>query len=167
LTTDNRQPTTDSSMKKILPFLLILLISGCRLEPIVPESVQDLKFGKVDLLSGAVDGEFGLKIKNPNNFSVTVYSIELDVTIAGVSMGHAAMTDKFKIEKNTEEVYPVKISATLTDVLGGIPKILSAIKKKQADVVLTGSIKVGSGIFKHTFPINLNQEKVQTSKSKP
>jgi LEA14-like dessication related protein len=149
-------------MKKFLPFLLIVFLYGCHLEPITPTGIQDLKFGQVDILKGTVDGEMGLKINNPNNFAVTVYSVELDVTIAGISMGHVKMDDKLKIEKNTEAVYPVKINATLTDVLGGIPKILDAIRKKQSKVQLTGSIKVGSGIFKHTFLINLNEEKVQT-----
>jgi LEA14-like dessication related protein len=149
-------------MKKLFPFLLILLISGCRLQPIVPSGVQDVKFGNVDMMKGTVNGELGLKINNPNNFAVTVYLIELDVTVAGVSMGHVKLEDKFKIEKNTEAVYPVKISATLTDLINGIPKILAAIQKKQSNVMLTGNIRVGSGIFKHTFPININQEKVNT-----
>jgi LEA14-like dessication related protein len=149
-------------MKKLFPFILILLISGCRLQPIIPSGVQDVKFGNVDMMKGTVNGELGLKINNPNNFAVTVYLIELDVTVAGVSMGHVKLEDKFKIEKNTEAVYPVKISATLTDLINGIPKILAAIQKKQSNVVLTGNIRVGSGIFKHTFPININQEKVNT-----
>ncbi|MEO5643520.1 MAG: LEA type 2 family protein [Bacteroidia bacterium] len=149
-------------MKKYLPFLLILLISGCKLQPIVPTGVQDVKFGNVDMMSGTVNGELGLKINNPNNFAVTVYLIELDVTVAGVSMGHVKLEDKFKIDKNTESVYPVKVSATLTDLINGIPKILQAIQRKQSNVILTGNIKVGSGVFKHTFPVNINQEKVNT-----
>jgi LEA14-like dessication related protein len=151
-------------MKKYLPFLLILLLSGCRLKPIIPSGVQDVKFGTVDMMTGIVNGELGLKINNPNNFAVTVYLIELDVSIAGVSMGHVKLEDKFKIEKNTEAVYPVKIAATLTDLINGIPKILSAIQKKQSNVALTGNIRVGSGVFKHTFPININQEKVSTGR---
>jgi LEA14-like dessication related protein len=149
-------------MKKILPFLLILLISGCKLKPIIPSGVQDVKFGNVDMMTGVVNGELGLKINNPNNFAVTVYLIELDVTVAGVSMGHVKLEDKFKIEKNAELVYPVKVTATLADMINGIPKILTAIQKKQSNVALTGNIRVGSGIFKHTFPININQEKVST-----
>ena len=149
-------------MKKYLPFLLILLISGCKLKPIIPSGVQDVKFGKIDMMTGNVNGELGLKINNPNNFAVTVYLIELDVNVAGVSLGHVKLEDKFKIEKNAETVYPVKVTATLADVMSGIPKILAAIQKKQSNVVLTGNIRVGSGIFKHTFPININQEKVNT-----
>ena len=153
-------------MKKYLPFLLILLISGCKLQPIIPSGVQDVKFSNVYIMTGPVNGELGLKINNPNNFAVTVYLIELDVTVAGVSMGHVKLEDKFKIEKNAESIYPVKISATLTDLIGGIPKIIAAIQKKQSNVALTGNIRVGSGIFKHTFPININQEKVSTSQKK-
>lgn len=149
-------------MKRILPFFLILLLSGCKLKPIIPSGVQDVKFTTVDMMKGTVNGEVGLKINNPNNFAVTVYQIELDVTVAGVSMGSVKLDDKFKIEKNTEMVYPVKVSATLTDLINGIPKILAAIQKKQSNVALTGKIRVGSGIFKHTFPVNINQEKVST-----
>jgi LEA14-like dessication related protein len=152
-------------VKKYLPFLLILLLSGCKLKPIIPSGVQDVKFGTVDMATGTVNGELGLKINNPNSFAVTVYLIELDVTIAGVPMGHVKLEDKFKIEKNAEAVYPVKISATLTDLFNGIPKILTAIQKKQSNVALTGNIKVGSGVFKHNFPININQEKVNTTKN--
>ncbi|MDQ3111412.1 MAG: LEA type 2 family protein [Bacteroidota bacterium] len=151
-------------MKKYFPFLLIILLSGCKLKPIIPSGVQGVKFGTVDMMTGTVNGELGLKINNPNNFAVTVYLIELDVTIAGVSMGHVKLEDKFKIEKNAEAVYPVKVSATLTDLINGIPKILAAIQKKQSNVMLTGNIKVGSGIFKHTFPIDINQEKVSTGR---
>ncbi|CAN5271992.1 hypothetical protein BH09BAC5_BH09BAC5_15850 [soil metagenome] len=152
-------------MKKYLPFLLILLISGCKLEPIVPTGVQDVKFGKVDMLTGIINGEVGLKIKNPNNFAVTIYGVDLNVTVAGVALGNVKLEEKFKIEKNTETVYPVKVATTITDLLGGIPKILAAIQKKQSNVSITGSIRVGSGIFKHTFPVNVNQDKVNTSKN--
>ena len=152
-------------MKKFLPLLLIVLFAGCKLQPIVPTGVQDVKFQAVDFMKGTVNGNLGLKIKNPNNFAVTIYSVELDVTVAGVSLGHVKLDDQFKIEKNTEAVYPVKLSATLTDIINGIPKILAAIQKKQSNVSLTGNIRAGSGIFKHTFPVNINQEKVATSQN--
>ena len=151
-------------MKKVLPLLLLIsfFCASCKIQPVVPTGVENVKFGTVDMMKGLVTADLGLKVNNPNDFAITVYGIDLEVSVAGVSLGKVSLADKFKIEKHTEAVYPVKANATLTDILGGIPKILAAISKKQSNVELKGSIKVGSGIFKHTFPVDVKQEKVDT-----
>jgi LEA14-like dessication related protein len=155
-------------MKKVLPilFFISILCSSCKIQPVVPTGVQDVKFGNIDPLKGIVALDLGLKINNPNGFAVTVYGLDLEITVANVYMGKVTIADKFKIEKNKEDVYRVKVNATLTDLINGIPKILSAIKKKEADVSVTGFVRIGSGIFKHTFPVNVKQTKVSTSSSK-
>ena len=152
-------------MKKTLFLLLPLsfLFSSCKIQPVTATGVQDVKLGNIDPLKGTVSVDLGLKINNPNNFSVTLYGLELNVTVANIYMGKVSVTDKVKIEKNTEAVYRVKVNGTLTDIINGIPKILAAIKKKQTDVSLNGFVRIGSGIFKHTFPIDLKQANVSTS----
>jgi LEA14-like dessication related protein len=153
-------------MKKLLPllFFISLLATACKVEPITATGVEDVKLGNVDPLKGTVSLDLGLKLKNPNKVSVTVYTIDLDVSINGAPLGHIALADKVKIEKDTEQVYRVKANAKLTDIIAGIPKILAAISKKQSKVEVKGSIRAGVGIFKHTFPIDLKQEQVQTGK---
>lgn len=153
-------------MKKLLPllFFISLFATACKVEPITATGIQDVKLGNVDPLKGTVTMNMGLKLKNPNKMAVTVYGIDLDVTINGAALGHIALADKVKIEKDTEQLYPVKANAKLTDIIAGIPKILGAIAKKQSNVELKGSIKVGVGILRHSFPINVKQEKVQTEK---
>ena len=153
-------------MKKLLPVLALLciLLTACKVEPITATGVQDVKLGNVDPLKGTVTMDMGLKLKNPNHVAVTVYGIDLNVTLNGAPMGVIAMDDKVKIEKDTEMIYRVKANASLTDIINGIPKILSAIAKKESKVEVKGSVRVGVGIFKHTFPIELKQEKVATGK---
>ena len=155
-------------MKKIFFLFLPLsiLFSSCKIQPVTATGVQDVKLGNVDPLKGTVAVDLGLKINNPNNFAVTLYGLELDVTLANIYLGKVTITDKVKIEKKTEAVYRVKVNGTLTDIINGIPKILAAIKKKESDVSLTGFVRIGSGILRHTFPVNVKQEKVSTSGSK-
>ena len=153
-------------MKKLLPLLFFIAIfaTACKVEPITATSIEDVKLGSVDPLKGTVTMDLGLKLKNPNGVAVTVHGIDLDVTINGAPLGHIALADKVKIEKDTEQVYRVKANAKLTDIIAGIPKILAAISKKQSKVEVKGSIKVGVGIIKHTFPLELKQDKVATGK---
>lgn len=156
-------------MKKFLPLLFLAIsffFSSCKIQPVVPTGVQDIKFGSIDPIRGLVDMDLGLKINNPNNFAITVYAMDLDISVNGLAMGKVLITDKFKIDKNKEDVYRVKVSTTMTDIIHSIPKILDAILKKESKVAVTGFIKVGSGIFRHTFAVSVNQEKVQTSGSK-
>lgn len=157
-------PTVFLFMKQILPFLFLIMLTAtaCKVEPITATGVQDVKLGNVDPLRGTVTIDLGLKIKNPNKVAVTVYGVDLDVTLAGAPMGKISMDDKVKIEKDTEMVYRVKANAQLRDIINGIPKILTAISKKQANVELKGSIRVGVGMIKKTFPVELKQEKVET-----
>ncbi|HTL83478.1 MAG TPA: LEA type 2 family protein [Bacteroidia bacterium] len=147
----------------LLFFFLALTFSSCKISPVVPTGVQDVKFENFDALKGICDISFGLKINNPNAFNVVVHHVDLDVSIAGVPMGKVAMDDKLKMKKNTEAVYPVKFHAELKDLLTNLPKLLAAIRGKQSDVDLTGSIMVGSGLIRHTFPVNLKQDKVSTT----
>jgi LEA14-like dessication related protein len=155
-------------MKKILPVLLIaitIFFSGCKVQPVVPTGIQDIKFGNIDPLRGIVAVDLGLKINNPNKFAITIYAIDLDITMDGVALGKVMIADKFKIEKNKEEVYRVKVTTTLTDVIHSIPKILDAIAKKESKVEVSGFIKVGSGLIRHTFIVSVKQDKVQTGKN--
>ncbi|HEU4716682.1 MAG TPA: LEA type 2 family protein [Bacteroidia bacterium] len=138
----------------------LFFLSSCKVEPVVPKSVENVKFDRIDPLKGIVVLDMGLRINNPNKFSITVYHLDVDITVGGVPLGKVSMDDKFKIRKDTEEVYPVKVNAQIRDIITGIPKLLAAVQKKQTDVTAKGSIKVGSGIFRKIFPFDIDQKKV-------
>jgi len=159
-----RTSTTNPMKNNALLLLSItILLVSCKVEPIVPTDVQHVRFGSIDPIQGTVSLDLDLKVRNPNRFAVTVYNMEVDVTIADVPLGKVNIADKFKIEKDTELIYPVRVNAQLQDLIHGIPKLLGAIAKKQSNVQLKGSVKVGSGILRHTFPIDIKRDKVQES----
>jgi LEA14-like dessication related protein len=151
-------------MKNFLSSVIIFsfFAISCNPEPLVFSGVQGVKLEDVDIQKGNVAAELGLKIKNPNGFSVTVYSVDLDLILAGVSFGNVTLKDEFNIEKDSESVYPVKINAQLKDIMRSGANIISAVLKKEAKVEVKGTVKAGHGIFKKDFPINFSQENVET-----
>lgn len=107
--------------------------------------------------------DMGLQINNPNNFAITVHGMELDVKVAGVSLGLVTVEDKIKILKDTELVYRVNVNAKLVDVINGIPTLLAAINSKTASAEVNGFIQVGVFGLKKKFPVNIKQEAVETT----
>jgi LEA14-like dessication related protein len=154
----------NSRSSRIIPavFLLAVILCGCKVEPVTLTSVKDVKFGNIDFLRGTLSVDMGVEINNPNNFAVTVYGMDLNVTINGASLGTVFVEDKVKIKKDTQLVYRVNVNAKLTDILNGLPKILAAIAAKQANVTLKGSVNAGAGFARKKFPVDFKQDNVST-----
>jgi LEA14-like dessication related protein len=150
----------------VLLFLVALFFSSCGIQPVVPDKVTDVKFSNINFLKGTVTMNMGLQIRNPNNFSITLHGMELAVKVANVSLGIVTVDEKVKILKDTTQVYRVKVNAQLTDLISGIPAILSAISKKETNAEVNGWIKVGVFGLRKKFPVNIKQEKVQTAEEK-
>ncbi len=148
----------------LFSFASMLFLSSCGIiKPVIPNKVTDVKFGKLDFLRGTIVMDLGLQINNPNNFAITVHGMELDVKVAGVSLGLVTVEDKIKILKDTEMVYRVNVNAKLVDVINGIPTLLAAIGSKTASVEVNGFIQVGVFGLKKKFPVSIKQEAVETS----
>lgn len=156
-------------MKKLallFSFACMFFLTSCGLKPVVPNKVTDVKFGKIDILRGTVTMDMGLQIDNPNNFAIMVHGLELEVKVAGVSLGLVTVEDKIKIVKDTQQVYRVNVNAKLTDVINGIPTLLTAISNKTAAVEVNGFIQAGVFGIKKKFPVNIKQEAVETTQER-
>jgi LEA14-like dessication related protein len=148
-------------MKRIL-FLLpvLLLLTSCGIKPIVPTGVQDVKFSNFDFMKGLVTLDMGLKIDNPNALALTIYGSELDITVGKTPLGKVSMNDKIKIKRKCQEVYRIKVTAQLKDILTGLPTLISTIAKKQSNVSVKGWVKAGTLGVRKTFPIDIIQKDV-------
>ena len=111
-------------MKNFLSSVIIFsfFAISCNPEPLVFSGVQGVKLEDVDIQKGNVAAELGLKIKNPNGFSVTVYSVDLDWILAGVSFGTVTLKYEFNFENNSyggsNYAWDFGVSGTATDVSG-------------------------------------------------
>jgi LEA14-like dessication related protein len=147
-------------LKLISFFFLLILLTGCKFEPVSLSRIDNIKFGSIDFLRGTITLDMGLKINNPNNYAVTIHSMDLNVNVNGASLGNVFVEDRVKIQKDTEMVYRVNVVAKITDILNAAPKITAAIAKKQADVILKGSIKAGVGPMRKKIEIDYKQQHV-------
>lgn len=141
-------------------FALLLMLSACGLKPVVPTRITDVQFSHIDIFRGTLVMNMGLEINNPNHFAITIHGMELNVNIDSIPMGTASITDKIRIEKDTQMVYRVNVQAKLTDIIHGIPAIMNAISRKQAHAAVDGWVQVGAFGLKKKFPVNINQEQV-------
>lgn len=147
----------------LFSFASILFLTSCGLKPVVPNQVTDVQFGKFDFFRGTVTMNMGLQIDNPNNFAITVHGLEVAVKVDSISLGTVTVDEKIRIERDTQKVYRVNVNAKLTDIINGIPTLLSAIGAKQSNAQVDGWIQVGAFGLKKKFPVAIKQEQVSTT----
>jgi len=139
-----------------------LAFASCSIQPVTVTGVQDMKFNKLD--ATGVQFEAGLKVKNENRMGFRIVKSELDCKMNGVHMGTIKLDKKIKVRGTSEEVHPVKLSASLTDVIGSLPSLLQMVQKKSGNIELTGYVTAGVFIFRKKFPVNIKQNKVPVSR---
>src|SRR5690606_17258868 len=91
--------------------------SGCEFKAIELNGVEDLKIESMK--QGNMSGTVVLSIANPNSFAVTVKSADFTIWKDEIELGEAHLHEKFKINANSTESYPVKLNGDLSKVMGG------------------------------------------------
>jgi len=130
--------------KKLLPYLLLILLVGCT-------KIKEPEFRRVDNfhlknfgLQQAVIA-FNVHYFNPNNFGVTVKEAAADVYLDTIYLGKFVQDSTIGVNKNAEFSIPLSGAVSLQTVLS-----LNLQELSQREVLLkaNGSVKVGkAGIF--------------------
>jgi LEA14-like dessication related protein len=129
---------------KLLPFFLIVLLTGCT-------KIQEPQFRRIDDfrlknfgLQQAVIG-FRVTYANPNNFGVTVREAAADVYLDSIYLGKFVQDSTIDVNKNAEFSIPLSGSVSLQTVLGLDIRDLS---QREVLIKANGSVKVGkAGIY--------------------
>ena len=137
-------------LKRLLPFLLLIIFSGCT-------KIKEPQFRRIDNfhlknfgLQEAVVA-FNVSYFNPNNFGVTVKEAAADVYLDSVYLGKFVQDSTIAVKKNAEFSIPLSGTVSLQTVLN-----LNLQELSQREVLLraNGNVKVGkAGIF-ITKPFN-------------
>ncbi|MEO6884361.1 MAG: LEA type 2 family protein [Bacteroidia bacterium] len=139
-------------------FLLSLfLFSSCNdFQPVIITGIDS-----VTILQANKDGisaEIGVRIKNPNTTSFTVYSSDLNVQLNDMQLGTAHLSEKVTIPANAEDTRVFKVKTdfskiSLTDLLSLLPMLGGG----NNTVVLKGEIKAGKFFYRKTFPVDVSK----------
>ncbi len=146
-------------MKKHLTLFIsaIILLSSCTLKPLGFGGVQD---GKVNSMNQkGIDAEFGLQIKNPNNWGFKIYNSDIKVTVNGLDVGEAKLKKNVRIKRKSESVSTFQVTSDFSKLgLTDLSKLMSLAGSKSANVSVKGQLKVGKWYYKKSFPVDLTQK---------
>jgi LEA14-like dessication related protein len=151
----------------VLGALVLILFGSCNIKPIVPVSITEVKFNNIDPVRGLATFDMCLVIDNPNNFSVKIHEMDMDVKVADIPMGKVHIDEKLKIKRKSKLPYKVSVSGQIMNVILNIPKLLQALSTKKADVAVAGKVTAGALGVKRTFEVSMNQPQVKAEQNKP
>lgn len=86
--------------------------------------------------SKGIVAEVFMKIKNPNNYDISIVSSDLDIIINDKPVGKANFSDKIKLLKKSENVHRILIESNFEKIGSGLLATL-------ASVITTQSVKFG------------------------
>lgn len=123
-------------------FLLIVsgifLLSSCfEVEELDFNGIDSVKLEKIEKKS--LDLTLGVKVSNPNGFTIKVKSSDFEVYADDILLGRAKVDKKIKLIKKKEDTYAVPIHIDLED--GVLLKFIKFALKDKVKVRIKGFVK--------------------------
>lgn len=137
-----------------LLFFVFLIQSCAKPKDLTYQGVRNFHVTKISLERP----EVGMDVLffNPNNFSLTIKNINLDVLISGKLVGKITMETNTVVPANATFALPISLETELKRVL---PNAMQLLLNKEVEVELRGAAKAGKGVY-ISLPIN-HKEKVK------
>ena len=126
-------------MKKTFLFVFILFIlSSCfEFEELEFNGVENPKIEKID--GKNISLNLGVKIFNPNGFSIKVKPSQVDLMVDDQLLAKAYFDDKIKLVRKKEDTYQLALRLELED--GAMFKMLKYALKDKVKVRIVGFVK--------------------------
>lgn len=119
-------------------FSLIFLLTSCfEVEELDFNGIDGVKIEKIEKKS--LDINLGVKVMNPNGFTLKVKSSEVDVYAEDILIGKASIDHKIKIIRKKENTYTIPIHVDLED--GVLLKFIKFALKDKVKVRIKGFVK--------------------------
>jgi LEA14-like dessication related protein len=105
-----------------------------------------------------IEADITALIDNPNNVAFKIYRSDMDVTLNGIRLGKAYLTENIRIKPRVEEAYTFRVKSNLSHLnLADLPKILSMAMSKTITVGLKGDLRVGKLLVRRRFPVEISR----------
>lgn len=133
--------------------LTILQFSCATIKPLEYRDFRNLTIYKFGLL--ATELKMELVYYNPNNFSLQLKFVDLDIFLDNIYVGHAMKEELVSITQREEFTIPVRIDLDMKNLLKNGMGILV---RNEGVLKLTGSVKLGKGNVFKSFPVNYEEK---------
>jgi LEA14-like dessication related protein len=145
-------------MKVYIPllFFIVALSSCAEFQPLTVGGVESPKIKTFS--KEGIEGDFSMKIRNPNKMSVTVFPSTFDAMVNDMSVGKVKLNKRVRIKANSDDVSTFHIKSDFSNIgLTELPQLLSLVAGKNASVYLKGNLRAGKWFYKKKFPIELKK----------
>lgn len=116
---------------KLSLFISIILFTGCF-------SVRSLQVGKIsdlkpeNITANSITFAFQARIKNQNNFGITVSKVRLNASLDGKELGKVSKINKIKIKRNSDDMHEIKVTVKFKEQSTGISDLFRMYQKRNA-----------------------------------
>ncbi len=134
-----------------------ITFSGCnKFEDITVIKIENVKV--VSFNQQGVEAIITATIKNPNAVGFTIYKSAMDVTLEGLDVGKANLTEKVKVKAKSETSHDFHIKSDFSKLsVTDLPKIFGIAMGKNVNVGLKGKLKVGKFYVKYAIPVDIKK----------
>ncbi len=140
-------------------FFILLFLSACmKYNEVSIVGVTDVKLQEVN--TSNVEVAIGLRVKNPNNYKITIADADLQVYIKGVKLGNVVMKNKVVLPKKSDLTHDVIITGKPAQMsLAAIPTLIGLMgKNKSVQVQVKGEIKARAKNISKKFPVDFSDQ---------
>ncbi len=140
------------------PFLLISVLTiswSCSFNEIVVGPPRDFQIKELN--PGNIKLVLFLPIENTNNLSFNVISSDINVYLNNRKLGEVNQIEKFRIAKNSHDVYPVLFEIETSDALGSMISVIRDFQSTSPRIGLKGNIRAGRLMIVKNIEVNHEQ----------
>lgn len=138
-------------------FSMLAMLSSClKYEEVKVLGVEDVAVKKFSAKS--VELEVSVKIKNPNNYKISIVGSDLDLYINRNKAGKAKIMDKIVIPKHSEEIHSFIVQANYKEVMAGLKGgIFSILTGGSVPLRIKGKITAKAKMLRKSFDVDITE----------
>lgn len=136
----------------VAAFIMAITIMGC-------VKLEELKIGEIKnvqmkgLNNNLITLQITVPIENPNPYRLKIKSGDLKVFVNNNEVGKIKQMENLVISAKSSKDYSVKIVVEITNLTGGLASAYQLVQGNNADIRLSGKIKVQSFLYFKTIEI--------------
>lgn len=150
-------------LSKNFRFVSLIIIIGSILSSCIQykevEVIEVSDIGVHSLSTEKIEIEVTMKIKNPNNYKISVVDSDLELYIKGKKIGSANIKDKIVLPKKSNEKHKIVIQTGLADMLSSaVPVLMGLIFDNSIELAVKGDIKARAKSLSKRFPVDFKEK---------
>ena len=148
------------AFQPVFCFCLILIMSSglfsCTYREVEIVKFENASIKKIS--SKGLEAEVILKVKNPNNYNITIANSDLDIVINDKPLGKAKIAGKITFPKKSEAVHRILIESDFEKLGGGVMSMLASVMLSQSvNLGVKGDITARALFFRKKIKVDIKE----------